>query len=129
QGTLVEKLSWLDEHSGRQLTEDRTITASVLPDGWVLDWRSVLHASDGPLEIRSPATNGRPGAGYGGLFWRLPIADSTHVLSVGGEGETIAHGSASPWIAFVQRHGDRPTTLVLAQPGTVRPWFVRSAEY
>ena len=127
--TLTEKLAWLDEHGGQQLTEDRTITASLLEDGWALDWRSVLHADDGPLEIRSPATNGRPGAGYGGLFWRLPIADSTHVLSVGGEGETIAHGSSSPWIAYVQRHGERRTTLVLAQPGTVRPWFVRSAEY
>ncbi|GAB4084566.1 PmoA family protein [Myceligenerans cantabricum] len=135
---LAESVSWLDEHGGRQLVEDRRVTARLLDDpstgpgqpaGWTLDWRSVLHATDGPLEIRSPATNGRPGAGYGGLFWRLPIADATHVLSVGGEGETLAHGSSSPWIAFVQRHGDRPTTLVLAQPGTVRPWFVRSAEY
>lgn len=135
-GTLIETVSWLDEHGGQQLAEDRRVTARLLagrpdgaPPGWVLDWRSVLHASDGPLEIRSPATNGRPGAGYGGLFWRLPIADETRVLSVAGEGETLAHGSSSPWLAFVQRHGDRPTTLVLAQPGTVRPWFVRSAEY
>lgn len=127
--SLTERLAWLDEHGGRQLTEERTLTARLLEDGWALDWHSTLHATHGPLEIRSPATNGRPGAGYGGLFWRLPIADSTRVLSVGGEGETLAHGSSSPWIAFVQRHGDRPTTLVLAQPGTVRPWFVRSAEY
>ncbi|WP_246012561.1 DUF6807 family protein [Myceligenerans xiligouense] len=138
--TLTETVTWLDEHGGRQLVEDRRVTARLLAPfqdvtadithtGWVLDWRSVLHASDGPLEIRSPATNGRPGAGYGGLFWRLPIADETRVLSVGGEGETLAHGSSSPWLAFVQRHGDRPTTLVLAQPGTARPWFARSAEY
>ncbi|GAA1849107.1 PmoA family protein [Myceligenerans crystallogenes] len=126
---LTETLAWLDEHGGRQLTEERTLTARLLEDGWALDWRSTLRATEGPLEIRSPATNGRPGAGYGGLFWRLPIADSTRVLSVAGEGETLAHGSSSPWIAFTQRHGDRPTTLVLAQPGTVRPWFVRSAEY
>ncbi|WP_307864981.1 DUF6807 family protein [Myceligenerans salitolerans] len=136
--TLTETVAWLDEHGRQQLVEDRRVTARLLapsgaadavPPGWVLDWRSVLHASDGPLEIRSPATNGRPGAGYGGLFWRLPIADETRVLSVAGEGETLAHGSGSPWVAFVQRHGDRPTTLVLVQPGTVRPWFVRSAEY
>ncbi|WP_307815917.1 DUF6807 family protein [Myceligenerans indicum] len=150
--TLTETVAWLDEHGGQQLVEDRRVTARLLDaggpasggtpagggdavsgspahPGWVLDWRSVLHATDGPLEIRSPATNGRPGAGYGGLFWRLPIADETRVLSVGGEGETLAHGSSSPWLAFVQRHGDRPTTLVLAQPGPVRPWFVRSAEY
>ncbi|WP_318843150.1 DUF6807 family protein [Myceligenerans pegani] len=134
-GTLTETVAWLDERGGQQLVEDRRVTArfptlrGTAGPGWVLDWRSVLHASDGPLEIRSPATNGRPGAGYGGLFWRLPIADETRVLSVAGEGETLAHGSDSPWLAFVQRHGDRPTTLVLAQPGTVRPWFVRSAEY
>jgi len=32
-------------------------------------------------------------------------------------------------VAFVQRHGGRSTTLLLVQPGQVRPWFLRSAEY
>lgn len=134
-GTLVEDVLWSDEHGDPQLREDRLLTARLLsatadaPAGWVLDWRSTLHAEHGPLEIRSPATNGRPGAGYGGLFWRLPIAESTTVLSAAGTGETRAHGSTSPWVAFVQRQGGRSTTLLLVQPGQVRPWFLRSAEY
>lgn len=135
--TLVEDVLWSDEHGAPQLREERRITACLLPrpagtdaaPGWVLDWRSTLHADHGPLEIRSPATNGRPGAGYGGLFWRLPIAESTTVLSAAGTGETRAHGSTSPWVAFVQRQGGRSTTLLLVQPEQVRPWFLRSAEY
>ena len=133
--TLVEDVLWSDEHGDPQLREDRRLTARLLPAAadvpaaWVLDWRSTLHAEHGPLEIRSPATNGRPGAGYGGLFWRLPIAESTTVLSAAGAGETRAHGSPSPWVAFVQRQGARSTTLLLVQPGQVRPWFLRSAEY
>ncbi|MFC7026141.1 DUF6807 family protein [Promicromonospora thailandica] len=135
--TLVEDVIWSDEHGAPQLREERRVTARLLPPrpgsdaapGWVLDWRSTLHADHGPLEIRSPATNGRPGAGYGGLFWRLPIAESTTVLSAAGTGETRAHGSTSPWVAFVQRQGGRSTTLLLVQPGQVRPWFLRSAEY
>lgn len=134
---LVEDVLWSDEHGDPQLREERRITARLLPQvpgsdaapGWVLDWRSTLHADHGPLEIRSPATNGRPGAGYGGLFWRLPIAERTTVLSAGGTGESRAHGSTSPWVAFVQQHGGRSTTLLLVQPGQVRPWFLRSAEY
>ena len=31
-------------------------------------------AADRPVRLGSPATNGREGAGYGGLFWRLPRA-------------------------------------------------------
>nr|WP_189668479.1 DUF6807 family protein [Promicromonospora soli] len=135
--TLVEDVLWSDEHGAPQLREERRISARLLPQapgsdaapGWVLDWRSTLHADHGPLEIRSPATNGRPGAGYGGLFWRLPIAESTTVRSAAGVGETRAHGSTSPWVAFVQHQGGRSTTLLLVQPGQVRPWFLRSAEY
>jgi LacI family transcriptional regulator len=134
---LVEDVLWSDEHGDPQLREERRITARLLPQipgaaaapGWVLDWRSTLHADHGPLEVRSPATNGRPGAGYGGLFWRLPIAESTKVLSAAGTGESRAHGSTSPWVAFVQQQGGRSTTLLLVQPSQVRPWFLRSAEY
>ena len=127
---LLDTVLWTDEHGDPQLEERRRIGARQLgDDGWVLEWRSTLHAAHGPLEIRSPATNGRPGAGYGGVFWRLPIAERTRVLSARGEGEAAAHGSTSPWVAFVQRHGDRATTLLLTQTSPARHWFLRSAEY
>lgn len=127
---LLDTVMWTDERGEPQLEERRRIGARLLgDDGWVLEWRSTLHAAHGPLEIRSPATNGRPGAGYGGVFWRLPIAESTRVLSAGGEGEAEAHGSTSPWVAFVQRHGEQRTTLLLTQTSPARHWFLRAAEY
>ena len=58
--------------------------------------------------LGSPATNGREGAGYGGLFWRFPRWDAT-VITRDGDGEAVAHGSRSPWLAVVDagapRHG------------------------
>lgn len=127
---LHDRVRWHDEHGVPQLEEDRRLDAWVLEsDAWVLDWSSTLRAERGALVIGSPATNGRPGAGYGGLFWRLPIAGRTEVLSAAGHGEEPAHGSTSPWVAYVQEHGDRWTTLVLVQPGEPLPWFVRAAEY
>ncbi len=131
---LVDTLEWRDEHGAPQLDERRRIGARLLDDdGWVLEWRTTLHATHGPLEIRSPATNGRPGAGYGGVFWRLPTAAETTVLSAGGTGEDVAHGSTSPWVAFVQHHrdrdGERTTTTLLTQTSPARHWFLRAADY
>ncbi|MCB7135326.1 DUF6807 family protein [Cellulosimicrobium marinum] len=130
QHLLHDAVRWHDEHGVPQLEEQRRLDARVLDDEtWVLDWTSTLRAERGALVIGSPATNGRPGAGYGGFFWRLPVASATHVLSVGGPGEAAAHGSSSPWVAFVQDHPTHATTLVLVQHGVPRPWFLRAAEY
>ncbi|MEG3616068.1 DUF6807 family protein [Isoptericola haloaureus] len=131
---LLDTVAWTDEHGRPVLDERRRVGARLLDDGWVLEWRSTLHAAHGPLQISSPATNGRPGAGYGGLFWRLPLAHRTRVLSAEGEGEDLAHGSTSPWVAFVQRHRDargeeHSTTTLLTQTSPARHWFLRAAEY
>ncbi|WP_418274958.1 DUF6807 family protein [Isoptericola jiangsuensis] len=131
---LLDTVAWTDQHGEPVLEERRRIGARLLDDGWVLEWRSTLHAAHGPLEIRSPSTNGRPGAGYGGVFWRLPLTSTTRVLSAEGEGQDAAHGSTSPWVAFVQRHRDargaeRTTTTLLAQTSPARHWFLRSQEY
>jgi len=129
--TLVDRLVWRDEHGRPQLREERRITASPLDDasGWAMRWTSVLDARHGAVRIESPATNGRPGAGYGGIFWRLPSADATTVLGEGLVGEDAVHGSSSPWLALVQRREQATTTLLLVQPTDVRPWFVRVREY
>ncbi|WP_168800445.1 DUF6807 family protein [Cellulomonas telluris] len=131
-GALVEDVAWLDERGEPLLREDRTLEARPWPDdrAWLLRWSSTLHAEHGALDIESPATNGRPQAGYGGLFWRLAAADTTSVLGEGLAGEQAVHGSRSPWLAFVQRRELASTTLLLVQPpDQVRPWFVRVAEY
>jgi LacI family transcriptional regulator len=129
--TLSSQVRWTDERGLDQLDERRRVTGALLleVEAWALGWSSRLHAHGSDVVIGSPATSGRPGAGYGGLFWRLPSADETSVLTADADSETRAHGSRSPWIAIVRRHGDTWTTLLLAQPGHVDPWFVRVADY
>jgi LacI family transcriptional regulator len=129
--TLSSQVRWTDERGRDQLVERRRLTGLLLPEveAWVLGWSSRLHANDADVAIGSPATSGRPGAGYGGLFWRLPFADESSVLAADADSEVRAHGSRSPWIAIVRRHGDAWTTLLLVQPGDVDPWFVRVADY
>ncbi|MCA5892266.1 PmoA family protein [Isoptericola sp. NEAU-Y5] len=131
--TVVQRLSWLDEHGGVQLTEERRLTAVVMPevDAWALGWHGTLRGGATDVEIGSPATNGRPGAGYGGWFWRLPSGDEA--LAVGPAGPDV-HGSRHPWVAVTRRTGGAWTTLVLAQqPGEgspePSPWFARVADY
>jgi len=127
--TLSDDLTWYDEQGRPQLVERRRLTGSLAEGGWRLDWQSVLTARYGSIRIDSPATTGRPNSGYGGILWRLPFADTTAVLSSDGEGTDAAFGSLSPWLAFVQHRGETVTTLLLVQPGEIRPWFLRSTEY
>ena len=129
---LVDDVQWFDQYGALQLREERLIGGVLLPEveAWALRWHSLLHADHGDLAFESPATSGRPGAGYGGLFWRLPMAEETIVLTENGMSEDTAHGSSSPWLALAQRRADVWTTLVLVQAkSTPRPWFVRAAEY
>lgn len=128
--SLTDDITWYDEQGRPQLVERRRLSGELAEGGWRLDWHSVLTARYGPIRIDSPATAGRPGAGYGGIFWRLPSAETTIVLSESGEGVDAAYGSLSPWLAFVQQHADTVTTLLLVQPATnPRPWFLRSKDY
>ncbi|GAB3400468.1 DUF6807 family protein [Flindersiella endophytica] len=130
--TLTQEVEWVDQAGVHQLAEDRTLRGVLVPEveGWALRWRSRLIADREELTFSSPAINGRPGAGYGGLFWRLPNADETLVLAAGAAGETSAHGSRSTWIAFAQRRGESWVSVVLAQPTQADyPWFVRVADY
>lgn len=70
---FVEELSW--EADGTELLrEHRTVAvAEVSGTAWALDFSfSLTNRGGADLSIGSPATNGRPGAGYGGFFWRAP---------------------------------------------------------
>ncbi len=128
--SLTDDITWYDEQGRPQLVERRRLTGDLAFGGWRLDWHSVLTARYGPVRIDSPATSGRPGVGYGGIFWRLPSADTTVVLSEAGEGTDAAYGSTSPWLAFVQQRDDIVTTLLLVQPQEdPRPWFLRATDY
>jgi LacI family transcriptional regulator len=127
---LRESITWADQHDRQQLLEHRELTGVIIPEAeaWALGWHSRLTAPAGAT-ISSPALRGRPGAGYGGIFFRLVFADSTEVLTADAATESGAHGSRSPWLAFCGRHGGEWTSVVLAQDGESWPWFVRVADY
>ena len=133
--SLRAQVRWL-AHDGRDLlTEQRTLTTALLPEagGWSLHWQSTLLADSEPLYLTSPATRGRPGAGYSGLFWRLPDGDETRILVAEGQGEGLAHGSTGETLVVQRRHGGSWSSLVLVQDaevqGRVDPWFVRASDY
>jgi hypothetical protein len=129
-----ETLRWEGPDGSVLLTEEREVraTRASLPGAWALDLRTSLrNATGAPLELGSPATNGRAGAGYGGLFWRLPPVEAPHVFTADAAGEDAVHGSVSPWVAF-RSGGPSPVTVVLAgrDAATRRdPWFVRVSDY
>ncbi|MFD4375832.1 PmoA family protein [Streptomyces sp. NPDC058486] len=134
---FVEELSWT-AGGERLLAEHRTVAAVSLTDtAWALDLTfSVTNVSGRDLSIGSPATNGRPGAAYGGFFWRAPKEASAPVVfgpgaecsHADGTGEEAVHGVRADWVAM----GGDGWTLVFAgaTEATRRdPWFVRAAEY
>ncbi|MBK3641959.1 PmoA family protein [Streptomyces sp. MBT33] len=127
---FVEELRWVA--SGAELLrERRTVAATELTNAaWALDFTfSLTNVTPGLLSIGSPATNGRPGAAYGGFFWRArKERDAPHVFTSDREGEPAVHGSRADWLALA----GSTWTLVLAgaTEATRRdPWFVRTAEY
>jgi hypothetical protein len=139
---FVEELRWVAA-GGELLRERRTVAATELTDtAWALDFTfSLTNVTPDPLSIGSPATNGRPGAAYGGFFWRArkePTAPD--VFTAGTEGEAEVHGTRADWLALVGWGSPRSSaaesggtwTLVFAgaTDDTRRdPWFVRTGEY
>ncbi|MGC3000065.1 PmoA family protein [Streptomyces sp. G35A] len=127
---FVEELRWVAA-PGELLRERRTVAATGLTDrAWALDLTfSLTNVTSAPLSLGSPATNGRPGAAYGGFFWRARKEETApDVFTAGAEGETEAHGRRADWLALA----GSTWTLVFAgatEPTRRDPWFVRTAEY
>lgn len=127
---FVEELRWVAA-GAELLRERRTVAAVELADSaWALDFTfSLTNITAQPLSIGSPATNGRPGAAYGGFFWRArKEAAAPRVFTPGREGETEVHGTRADWLALA----GAAWTLVFAgvTVATRRdPWFVRTEEY
>jgi hypothetical protein len=127
---FVEELRWMA--SGRELLrERRTVAATELTaHAWALDFTfSLTNVCGAALSIGSPATNGRPGAAYGGFFWRARKEDrAPDVFTADTEGEAAVHGARADWLALA----GAGWTLVFAGATDVTrcdPWFVRTAEY
>ncbi|MFI8418835.1 PmoA family protein [Streptomyces sp. NPDC085479] len=127
---FVEELSWT-AGGERLLAEHRTVAAVALTGtAWALDLTfSVANVSGRDLSIGSPATNGRPGAAYGGFFWRAPKeAAAPEVFGPAADGEEAVHGARADWVAMA---GDGWTLVFAGATAPTRrdPWFVRAAEY
>ncbi|GAA2659919.1 MULTISPECIES: DUF6807 domain-containing protein [Nonomuraea] len=128
----VERLTWWTQAGEHWVDERRTIATSAGEDFWTLEFATELTNVRGEdLLFGSPTTNGRPMAGYTGLFWRGPRAfTGGRVLASGGQGGEEMMGRTASWLAFVGRHDevDRDSTLVfVSEPG--QRWFVRSEPF
>lgn len=127
---FVEELRWMAA-GNELLRERRTVAAVGLTDSaWALDFTfSLTNVTAGGLSFGSPATNGRPGAAYGGFFWRArKEPDAPRVFTADAEGEEAVHATTADWLALA----GTGWTLVLAgaTAATRRdPWFVRTAQY
>ncbi|WP_307129015.1 PmoA family protein [Streptomyces sp. B1I3] len=127
---FVQELGW--EAGGTELLrEHRTVAVGELSDtAWVLDFSfSLTNRGTTALSIGSPATNGRPGAGYGGFFWRAPKESAAPAVFSGTrEGEEAVHGAPADWLALA---GEGWTLVFAGATEETRrdPWFVRAAEY
>ena len=149
-----ETLQWRGRTGEVLLTEERRVRARLVERGWELALVTTLtNATARPLRLAGPAANGRDGAGYGGLFWRLPPAAAPRVRTATAAGEQAVHGAAAPWLAWsVAGHGADDSsasggrggsgrdggsgggafTLVFAPADAATradPWFVRVGDY
>ncbi|MER7811127.1 PmoA family protein [Streptomyces sp900116325] len=127
---FVEELSWVADDA-ELLREHRTVAVAELSDtAWALDFSfSLTNRGTDDLSIGSPATNGRPGAGYGGFFWRAPKElAAPAVFSGTGDGEEAVHGRIADWVAMT---GDGWTLVFAGATDETRrdPWFVRTTQY
>ena len=102
-----ETLQWRGRTGEVLLTEERRVRARLVERGWELALVTTLtNTTARPLRLAGPAANGRDGAGYGGLFWRLPPAAAPRVRTATAAGEQAVHGAAAPWLAWsVAGHG------------------------
>ncbi|MCG5211799.1 PmoA family protein [Streptosporangium sp. KLBMP 9127] len=135
-GGFTETLSWAGPDGTVIMREERTVSARPLPGCWALDFAFTLTNTTGrPLKISSSAVKGRPGAGYGGFFWRAPgCATGRDVFTATAQGEAGTHGVTDPWLALTaatpRDDGEAAWSLVFVQAEeTPEPWFVRISDY
>jgi hypothetical protein len=136
---IDERLSWVSQHGKTLIAEERRIRVSVLAGdaAWRLSFATAMRNVAGHLiRIGSPTTEGRPNAGYSGLFWRGPRSFSGGtVLTPDGPGGDELMGWRGPWLGYTGRHDGhgRASTLVFcdgpANFSAPSQWFVRTGMY
>lgn len=104
---------------------------------WHIDFDFTLtNPGSGELVFGSPTTEGRPDAGYGGVFWRGPL-DILHGTILTGDGQSGSDlmGVSAPWLAYAgvsRATGFGMTVALLDHPQNVRfplKWFVRTTPF
>lgn len=133
--TVTERLTWHTQAGEHWLDELRTLTVCDVEDGsWALEFGTSLRNVRGAAVVfGSPTTNGRPMAGYSGLFWRGPRAfTGGDVIAADGQGGPEMMGRKASWLAYAGHHDevDRGSTLVFFDdPGYGSKWFVRNTPF
>ena len=133
--SFIESLAWIGADGGEVLRERRAVAFRPVGGHWALDFAFELtNVTGAPLSIGSPATNGRPGAGYGGFFWRAPGSSTgVRVFGPDREGEREVHGGRADWLAMSGTASGESTWTLVFVPGDDEtrgdPWFVRAEEY
>ncbi len=130
---VTQRLEWLTCSGEVFFPELRRLKVEVRPaaNAWVLGFAiRFVNVSGAPVAIGSPTTNGRPHAGYGGLFWRGPSSfTGGPVSSVDGAGGDERMGIHAPWLAIA----DGASTVLMVDapdnPGHPTRWFVRSTPF
>ncbi|ALX66171.1 DUF6807 family protein [Microbacterium sp. XT11] len=125
-----ESLEWISPSGERLLAEQRTLIVWPVSDGtWAVFWHSRLtNETHTPLSLGSPATNGRLGAGYGGIFWRGSAA-FRHGKFIGPSGEIDEREvSARPadWLSMLSSDGEIGVLMAVDERSL---WFARSDQY
>ncbi|MFI6791723.1 PmoA family protein [Nonomuraea sp. NPDC050383] len=138
--TVGETLDWVASTGDTWFTERRAFAATVdeAQGTWTLAYATAFtNVSGATVPIGSPTTEGRPNAGYGGLFWRGPRSFSGgRVYMDGRTGGDEMMGERGGWLAYAGDHDETggSSTLVFTDdtPGTgeepVR-WFVRTGVF
>jgi hypothetical protein len=159
---IDERLSWVTQHGETWIEEQRRIRVAVLPgcargalgggqprgglggssprgehSAWQLSFgTSMRNVTGRVIKIGSPTTEGRPNAGYSGLFWRGPRSFSGGtVITPDGPGGDELMGWRGPWLGYAGRHDGhgRASTLVFCDHpenfSVPSQWFVRTGMY
>jgi hypothetical protein len=145
---IDERLTWVTEAGQERIGERRRIAVAAWPAerAWGIAFETTLaNVSGAPIVFASPTTQGRPDAGYGGLFWRGPRSfTGGRVILADATGGDELMGRRAPWLAFAGQHdGQHPSRAAVPGSGwstlvfTDSPanfshpsqWFVRSTPF
>lgn len=133
--SVSESVDWVAADGALAAVEQRNTTVATHADRRCWSFSLTSRLTPGPgierLALSSSAAKGREGAGYGGIFWRLPRdSRATVVLTEAGAGTDAAHGSTSPWLSITAVVAGKTASLVLAQDALEPlPWFIRTDGY